>query len=172
MKLFLKRESLRGERGEDGFESDTVFGDLVALGVFLLSTLGLSLTLTVWEADSGIVVHRKRGVEGLLPPERKPKRAQLLGLGPGPGLAGCLSDMVEAGSRVQKALLQPVPMFTARGWAEEYIWMNIQRIDPFLSVLWKGEKDREKTSFVCFGESEGGTEDKRILVEGHGMKRK
>jgi len=50
--------------------------------------------------------------------------------------------------------------------------MNIQRMDPFLSLFSKGEKGREKTSFVCFDESEGGTEDKRILVEGHGIKRK
>jgi len=44
----LKRESFRGERGEDGFESETVFGDLVALEMlFLLSTLGLSFKVTV-----------------------------------------------------------------------------------------------------------------------------
>lgn len=50
-------------------------------------------------------------MEGLLVPERKLKRAQLLGLGLGLPLL-FLSDMVDSGSRVQKALLQPVPIFS------------------------------------------------------------
>lgn len=35
LKLFLKRDNFKGERGEVGFEVETSFGDLVALGVFL-----------------------------------------------------------------------------------------------------------------------------------------
>ena len=85
-------------------------------------------------------MHRKRGVEGLLPPERKPKRAQLLGLGLGLGLPGCLSDMVEAGSRVQKALLQPVPMFTVRATPEEYIYTHTENRSLSIAFL----KGRER----------------------------
>lgn len=35
LKLFLKRDNLRGERGEVGFDAETVLGDLAALGVLL-----------------------------------------------------------------------------------------------------------------------------------------
>lgn len=92
-------------------------------------------------------MQRKRGVEGLLPPERKPKRAQLLGLGLGLGLPGCLSDMVEAGSRVQKALLQPVPMFTVRVTPEEYI----SRENRSLSFAFlKGRERLGKNKFCLF----------------------
>lgn len=61
-----------------------------------------------------MVRQRKLGVEGLLlPPEKKPNLAQLLGL----GLLCCcccclLSDRVDSGSRVQNALLQPVLIST------------------------------------------------------------
>lgn len=42
LKLFLKRDNFKGERGEVGFELD-----LVTLAVFLLWILGLSLTVSV-----------------------------------------------------------------------------------------------------------------------------
>lgn len=144
LKLFLKRESLRGERGEVGFETD---GDFVALGVFLLWTLGLSLNVTVWEAVSAFVVQRKRGVEGLLPPERKPNRVQVLGLGL--GLPGCLSDMVDAGSRVQKALLQPVPIFTVRATPQDSFYRSLS-IAFYLCFPQREKKIAKKTSFVLF----------------------
>lgn len=59
----------------------------------------------------------RRGVVGLLPPERKASLAQLLGTGLWLGLVCCLSEIevVSAwslGMVVQKALLQPVPIMS------------------------------------------------------------
>lgn len=84
MKLFLKRDSFRGDRGDDGFEL------LAALGVVLEWNMGLSF---VEGGSEALVVVRqrklglemgcdcRRGVVGLLPPERKASLAQLLGTG-------------------------------------------------------------------------------------------
>lgn len=99
-------------------------------------------------------MQRKRGVEGLLPPERKPNRAQLLGLGLGLGLPGCLSDMVDAGSRVQKALLQPVPMFTT----------SERGIEPILLcfVCWKRITEKQ-VLFVLIDHRERARGDKNEM---------
>lgn len=143
LKLFLKRDSLRGDRGEVGLDpSKEVLGLLelllgVAPGVVVLhsSILGLSGTAAAESDDvDGFVLQRKlrdcrRGVEGLLPPEKKLSLVQLLGLGLGLGLVlrrpfCCFSETLESGESretvVQKALLHPVPISTGTQTTESY----------------------------------------------------
>jgi hypothetical protein len=110
LKLFLKSDNLRGDRGEVWFEARSALG-------LLEEVLGVlhSLRVAVFGV-SDVVRQCKRGVEGLLlPPEKKPSLVQLLGLGLELGLLCCFSDTEEeSGSRgivVQKALLQPEPIF-------------------------------------------------------------
>lgn len=57
LKLFLKRESLRGDRGEDGFEPSTGLGLLDALGVVLHWFLGRSF---VASASPELAVRQRR----------------------------------------------------------------------------------------------------------------
>ena len=172
LKLFLKRDNFKGERGEVGFEVELVLGDLVALGVFLFWNLGLSFAFaaseTVRQRKPGLDTAWdccKRGVEGLLPPVRNPNRTQLLGLGLGLVPLCCLSDMVDSGSRVQKALLQPVPILFTHQKDENSAVLTTQALFPFprntktlfasipiytfLSMFSWQDEDRGKKKF-CF----------------------
>lgn len=143
LKLFLKKDNLSGDRGDEELEPGSDLGVIfVDLGVEVLhSSLGVSLWLTLAVpaagADPGAVRHRSRlgveedggggsrgactrGVVGLLPPDKNPSLAavHLRGLGPGLILFRwcCFSRALDSRSRgmvVQNALLQPVPIFCA-----------------------------------------------------------
>lgn len=155
LKLFLKSDNLRGDRGEVWFEARNVDGLLeevlgVVLALVLHSSLGVSLRVGVFGV-SDVVRQCKRGVEGLLlPPERKPSLVQLLGLGLELGLLCCFSDSEEeSGSRgivVQKALLQPVPIFRDQMislFLCIYIYLYIN-LNLCLFIFYRDEEDKER----------------------------
>lgn len=79
--MFLRIE--KGDLGEEGLEPSKVLGLFVLdLGVVLQWSLGLIRVLMSLEEALLLVLHRKRGVEGLLL-DKKPSFTQLLGLGLG-----------------------------------------------------------------------------------------
>lgn len=89
-RLFLRIEN--GDLGEEGLEPKRGLGFLVEVFGVLLVVLqwnfglmrGVSFVEGGWEA--ALVLQRKRGVEGLLPLNKRPNLAQLLGLGLGLGI--------------------------------------------------------------------------------------
>ena len=184
LKLFLKRDNLRGERGEVWFKASSVLGLLEVLGVLVLHwSLGLSSTICAWAASDVVRQRRlgldtgwdcKRGVEGLLLPEKNPNLVQLLGLGLELGLLCCLSESEEEPESreivVQKALLQPVPISQTKKKIRNLVDTFLCFFYSFLSILlsislplclsfpetrlWVKKK-------FCFDRSDAGTEDKK-----------
>lgn len=162
---------MRGDRGEVWFEARNVDGLLeevlgVVLALVLHSSLGVSLRVGVFGV-SDVVRQCKRGVEGLLlPPERKPSLVQLLGLGLELGLLCCFSDSEEeSGSRgivVQKALLQPVPIFRDQ-MVSLFLCIYIY---TFVCLYFTETKKIKKEKWFCFDRSEeAATEDKKAGSE-------
>jgi hypothetical protein len=141
LKLFLKSDNLRGDRGDVWFEARSVLGLLEeVLGVVVLHSLRVGVF-----GVSEVVRQCNRGVEGLLPPpERKPSLVQLLGVGLEQGLLCCFSDTEEeSGSRgivVQKALLQPVPISL---FLYLYIYIYIY-ISPPLFIFYRDVEEEDK----------------------------
>lgn len=118
LKLLRNRESFNGDRGEEGLElaaKDSLGLFVADLGVGVCSVVGISASV-VRQRRLGLEVGR--GVDGLLPPERKASFTQLLGLGLGLSVypVRCLSRSGAAaslflGAVVQNARRQPVPIW-------------------------------------------------------------
>lgn len=80
LKLLRNRESFNGDRGEEGFE----LAAKDSLGLFVADLgVGICSAVVSFVRQRRPGVELGRGVEGLLPPERKASFTQLLGLGLG-----------------------------------------------------------------------------------------
>ena len=145
-KLALRREKLEGDLGDDGLEHWNNRG--------LLAVLHWSLGL-FWADVAGVVLVRqrrpeidcKRGVEGLLPEEKKLNLAPNLGLGLGLGslLCFCLSRSSlispSLGTVVQKAFRQLVTILRTTLQLKGVIYLPYQSLSKVWGMVRAEKKD-------------------------------